>query len=105
MKKKRKPAAGVEHRLTKLEQDAKTLYREINAQNDKIDKQLEEIKKYVSNHIVHSLDETKAKLEILLNRKNATDAVKTFLNNCVKLALTITGFTWSVLNIIKYFKN
>lgn len=89
---KRKPSANVEHRLTKLEE-----------QYTAIDGKIDEIKTYVSNHLVHKIDATKADLETLLDRKQAHDAVKNFLNNALKLSMSLATITWVILQVVNHF--
>jgi hypothetical protein len=91
MRKRRKPSMNVEHRLTKLEDAYKTM-------NGKLD----EIKNYVSNHIVHALEDTNKDLKILLDRKQEADAVKAFLNNSVKLSVSLASVTWVVMQIFTH---
>ena len=83
MKKKYKPTADVEHRLTKLEEGQTAM-----------DGKLDEIKKYVSNHLVHALEQTNADLKILLNRKQNYDAVRGFLGHLLQFSVSAASLVW-----------
>lgn len=91
--KKRKPALGTEHRLTRLEENYKSMGEDIT-----------DIRKHVTNHIMHELAEVKTDLELLLDRKKAGDAVKTFLHHLMQLSVSLAALTWAVIQIIRTFK-
>lgn len=88
---KRKPSQSVEHRLTKLEDGLKS-----------VDGKIDEIKTYVSNHLVHALEQTNADLKTLLDRKQTNDAVRNFLNNLVKASLSLATIVWVILQVVDH---
>jgi len=84
----------MEHRVTVLEQGQRELTSDIK-----------EIKEHVTNHLVHALAETNEKLKVLLDRKQATDIIKGFANNFLKLSAALATATWAILQIIRLVKN
>lgn len=87
---KRKPSQNVEHRLTKLEEGLQGVRGDIA-----------EVMSNVTNHIPTSIAAVKKDMDVLLDRKQNADAVKNFLNNCVKFAFSLASITWVVLQILK----
>jgi len=51
------------------------------------------------------LAETNEKLKVLLDRKQATDIIKGFANNFLKLSAALATATWAILQIIRLVKN
>lgn len=84
----------MEHRVTILEQGQEELKSDIK-----------EIKEHVTNHLVHALADTNDKLKILLDRKQATDIIKGFANNFLKLSFSLATATWAILQIVRLIKN
>lgn len=92
--KKRKPALGTEHRLTRLEERYKSVADDIS-----------EIRAHVTNHIMTELGVVKKNLETLLDRKRAGDAVKTFLHYLIQLSVSLAALTWAVLQIMRAIRS
>lgn len=91
--KRRKPSTSVEHRLTKVEMGLRAAWEDIR-----------EIKANVSNHIPTSIEAVKKDLETLLDRKKGSEAVRSFLNNFLKLSVSLASLVWVGLQIIKIIK-
>lgn len=100
MSSKRKANMGIEHRLTKVETQHKALVEQLHTFMGDIKSEIEEVKRYVSNDLVHALDATNKDLKILLDRKQGSDAVKIFLTNFLKLSASIAGLTWATMQIL-----
>lgn len=102
---KQKPALSTEHRLTKLEEETKTIFVHLQELAKSTGDDIAEIKSYVSNHIMHSLEKTNADLKVLLERKQSYDAVKDFLHKCVQVSVSLAALIWTCAQIMMIWKN
>lgn len=91
MVKKRKAAASVEHRLTRLEDGLESM-----------GKVVEDIKLNVTNHIPTSIAEVKEDLQVLLDRKKVSDAIKGFASNFFKIAVGMASIIWVLLQVVEH---
>ena len=97
-------SADLEHRLTKVEDATKTLSDEV--------KTLGTETKENFTVISTSLDKTNKDLQVLLDRKQEKEAVKTFCTNFLKVSAAILGIVsslatmiWAITQIINFFRN
>lgn len=87
--KKRKPALCVEHRLTKLEGETRTLFNKLSE---------------LAQSITVGLEKTSIDLKTLLDRKQSYDAVKDFLHKCFQVSVSLSALAWAICAIISAIK-
>jgi hypothetical protein len=109
--KRNKISTSMEHRLTKVEDATRTLYDDIKVLSKATDEKIDSVKDYVTNNLSVAISQTNKDLQVLLDRKQEHEAVKSFLSNALKLSCAIFGFVssiatflWAVTQVINFYR-